>query len=491
MYLPAMFAATDRRELLAHAHAHPFATVTSCLDGDLAVGHLPLLVDGDRGVLRGHLARENPQYRHFAEGAPVVAVFHGPHGYVSPSVYGGPGVPTWNYVVVHVRGRVRLVDAPELIDAVRAGADYLVRGMNARGDFSYLVHPGTGSLDPGYSALRHAGTIYALADAYTETRAHEHIAAAEAAIKAMLPRLTQTPDGAFLSDRENEEQLKVGGGGLALIALVRFTEASGDRSYLETMRSLAKYIVHQQYPDGHYRSNLDVRAENDGGASKKKVKKEIWYFPGEATLGLVRLHAIDPDPAWLDAATKAADYTIANEKPSIANHWLSYALLDLYRFTRKQAYADHAFAIAQNISDGLISPGVADAPDQIGGIDARGETTPVATRLEATVAIFELARFMGKDDGMLRRLALLMAAFTTGQQLDRRSAYLARDPGKVVGGVRESLLNADIRIDYDQHAMCAWLRLARLLRDPQYGKDVVAQDGGAHDIAHGNTPKYP
>jgi transcriptional regulator len=115
MYLPAMFAVEDRNELLTYADANPFATITSCLGGDLAVSHLPLLVDGDRGVLRGHLARENPQFRHLAEGTPAVAVFHGPHGYVSPSVYGAPGVPTWNYVVVHVRGRARLLDAPGLL----------------------------------------------------------------------------------------------------------------------------------------------------------------------------------------------------------------------------------------------------------------------------------------------------------------------------------------------------------------------------------------
>jgi transcriptional regulator len=115
MYLPAMFAVEDRHALVAHAEAHPFATVTTCRGDDLAVSHLPLLVDGRRGVLRGHIARENPQCVHLAAGAAVVAVFHGPHGYVSPSVYGGPGVPTWNYVVVHVRGHARLLDTPGLV----------------------------------------------------------------------------------------------------------------------------------------------------------------------------------------------------------------------------------------------------------------------------------------------------------------------------------------------------------------------------------------
>jgi transcriptional regulator len=118
MYVPVPFATTDRAVLLAHAASHPFATVITHSEGPgeggLAVSHLPLLVDAEQGRLRGHLARQNEQIAHFATGCEVLAVFHGPHGYVSPSVYTEPGVPTWNYVVVHVRGRVRLVNDAEL-----------------------------------------------------------------------------------------------------------------------------------------------------------------------------------------------------------------------------------------------------------------------------------------------------------------------------------------------------------------------------------------
>ena len=79
------------------------------------VSHLPLLVDAQRNVLRGHLARPNPQVAHFAAGTQALAIFHGPHAYVSPSVYEEhPSVPTWNYVVVHVRGKSRLVDEATL-----------------------------------------------------------------------------------------------------------------------------------------------------------------------------------------------------------------------------------------------------------------------------------------------------------------------------------------------------------------------------------------
>lgn len=122
MYVPDAFRNDERARLLAHALAYPFATVITGIaaattagasqdEGGVAVSHLPLLVDGPGNRLRGHLARENPQHAHFLAGAEALAIFHGPHGYVSPSVYEEqPSVPTWNYVVVHARGRGRLVD---------------------------------------------------------------------------------------------------------------------------------------------------------------------------------------------------------------------------------------------------------------------------------------------------------------------------------------------------------------------------------------------
>jgi transcriptional regulator len=115
MYRPDAFRLDDRETLLAQAKANPFATVITQGRGGLSISHLPLLVDADRGVLRGHLARANPQYLDLAEGSELVAIFHGPHAYVSPSVYEEhPSVPTWNYVVVHVRGRARLVEEADL-----------------------------------------------------------------------------------------------------------------------------------------------------------------------------------------------------------------------------------------------------------------------------------------------------------------------------------------------------------------------------------------
>jgi transcriptional regulator len=142
MYLPESFRLDDRAALLAHAAAHPFATLVTRSGDGLEVSHVPLLVDAERGLLRGHLARENPQLAHLEAGARALAVFHGPHGYVSPSVYTQqPSVPTWNYVVVHVRGRTRVVEEAELramLDDLVARFDPTGWRFDGNGDADYV-----------------------------------------------------------------------------------------------------------------------------------------------------------------------------------------------------------------------------------------------------------------------------------------------------------------------------------------------------------------
>ncbi len=119
MYVPAHFRNDDPAELRRLMRAHNFATlVTVGPDGAPFASHLPMLVeDGEDGTLflRTHMARANPQWRHFeAGGAPSLAIFHGPHALVHSNWYeSAPNVPTWNYAVVHAYGPVRLTEDAE------------------------------------------------------------------------------------------------------------------------------------------------------------------------------------------------------------------------------------------------------------------------------------------------------------------------------------------------------------------------------------------
>ena len=113
LYTPSLFDARDRAAVARLMHDHPFATLVTPTSPEPRVSHVPLLLVSDcepHGTLIGHMARANPHWSHFGSGASL-AVFHGPHAYVSPSWYAQPAiqVPTWNYAVVHVHGRAEIV----------------------------------------------------------------------------------------------------------------------------------------------------------------------------------------------------------------------------------------------------------------------------------------------------------------------------------------------------------------------------------------------
>lgn len=111
MYTPSHFRESRLEQLHALVREYPFATVVTHAADGFAANHLPFeLVDG---VLHGHVARGNELAR--MDGAEVLLMFQGPDGYISPNWYPskhetGREVPTWNYAVVHVHGRLRVID---------------------------------------------------------------------------------------------------------------------------------------------------------------------------------------------------------------------------------------------------------------------------------------------------------------------------------------------------------------------------------------------
>jgi transcriptional regulator len=122
MYLPRAFASHDPAALDALFQADNFITLVTVVDGVPCVSHLPVLYhrEGERIVLRGHWAKPNPQSSHTGN---ALAIVHGPHAYVSPSWYPDKieanRVPTWNYVVAHLHGKLeRFTDADALASIV-------------------------------------------------------------------------------------------------------------------------------------------------------------------------------------------------------------------------------------------------------------------------------------------------------------------------------------------------------------------------------------
>ena len=114
MYVPA-HAREERPSILYEAiEKIRFGSLVTCDGGRLSISHVPMMADAQAGIIRGHLARANPQWR-VAAGSQAVASFVGPHFYVSPNDYAstaqtGKNVPTWNYIAVQARGTVTFFD---------------------------------------------------------------------------------------------------------------------------------------------------------------------------------------------------------------------------------------------------------------------------------------------------------------------------------------------------------------------------------------------
>ena len=138
MYVPQSFAITDRATLHEFVERHSFAALISHGGQVPQASHLPLLLerrDAGQGTLIGHMAKANPQWQQ-ADGQTVLAIFHGPHAYISPTWYQAKDgdaekvVPTWNYVAVHASGTFHLVSDRERLRAiVRRTVDTYERDM--------------------------------------------------------------------------------------------------------------------------------------------------------------------------------------------------------------------------------------------------------------------------------------------------------------------------------------------------------------------------
>ncbi len=134
MYQPAHHREDDPGVQHALIRAHPLGLLVTAGAGKLEANPIPFVLDagrGEKGVLRGHLARANPQWRRFDPVGGALVVFQGAESYITPSWYAtkaetGKVVPTWNYAIVQVRGPLRVI---EDADWLRTQIDDLTRGQ--------------------------------------------------------------------------------------------------------------------------------------------------------------------------------------------------------------------------------------------------------------------------------------------------------------------------------------------------------------------------
>ena len=126
MYIPDYYNDSTIEEVKDFIKAHGFGLlITTTADRPQAT-HIPMepgTNDKGKDVLRGHIAKANPQWKSFKDNGEVLVVFQGPHAYVSSSWYTHKDVPTWNYVAVHVYGTISIIEGEKLYRSLKELVD--------------------------------------------------------------------------------------------------------------------------------------------------------------------------------------------------------------------------------------------------------------------------------------------------------------------------------------------------------------------------------
>lgn len=126
MYIPDIYKNENQEEINTFLKENSFGILINQTEGKLWATHIPLELDTDtegKPVLQGHLSKENPQWKGFTDNDNVLAVFSGPHSYISSSWYDHENVPTWNYIAVHVYGKIKIIEGEAAMESLKKLVD--------------------------------------------------------------------------------------------------------------------------------------------------------------------------------------------------------------------------------------------------------------------------------------------------------------------------------------------------------------------------------
>jgi transcriptional regulator len=121
MHIPDLYKNEDKDSIRKFLKENAFGILINQTNGKLCATHIPLELDYNKEgeeVLQGHISKENPQWTSFESNAEILAIFTGPHSYISPSWYDHENVPTWNYSAVHVYGKIKIIEGDAVIDSL-------------------------------------------------------------------------------------------------------------------------------------------------------------------------------------------------------------------------------------------------------------------------------------------------------------------------------------------------------------------------------------
>jgi hypothetical protein len=398
----------------------------------------------------------------------------------SPS---GQPVRLWR---VHPHEDVDPSVADDVLTRAVLAAEHLASTVQPDGRIRYRFAPGPARERRGQNLLRHAGSTYSLIQAYHRTRHEPWREAADRALGYLLSKTASDErtgpygggKGRYIVEGSH---IKLGGAGLALVALSNWQAVTGGTEYSEQAREFATFLLSQQQQSGEF---IYFANKMPGGEPRDDTSA---YYPGEAVLGLVSWYELDPDPRWLETARRGADWLIdvrdKGKGPTRLDndHWLMIALDRLHRLTLDPRYLEHSQRLSEAVraQHARLQPQVKRYPDYRGGYYEPPRATPASTRAEGLVAVIELLDRNGVAHD-LRPLLYETVQHTLRSQYLPATTWWMADPSKVIGGWAGGIVDTEMRNDYTQHALSALLGTERVVG--QLAGEVDVPERLARDV---------
>lgn len=135
MYVHPINSWENEPEIIEFMQKNAFATLVTQLNDKPWATHIPFVYQRNtagEAILQGHIAKANPQWKSVADQKQVLVIFQGPHAYISSSWYDHENVSTWNYLAVHVYGRIRIIEGDELMAHLKSLVDIYESGRPNR-----------------------------------------------------------------------------------------------------------------------------------------------------------------------------------------------------------------------------------------------------------------------------------------------------------------------------------------------------------------------
>ncbi|MCD4656464.1 MAG: hypothetical protein K8S87_02855 [Planctomycetes bacterium] len=368
-------------------------------------------------------------------------------------------------IIVLLKGfqHFKNIKTDDLLYAYKIAGDYLKNMVLSDGRFVYAYYPGRNRPSKSYNILRHCGTIYSMLEVYELTKDKELLKSAKKALDYAIGQMKDYTDDTVCI--VEDDVLKLGGNGLAAIALSKYIEQTGDEEYLDTLKKIGKWFQLIQEKNGKFRFHKQYYS------TRKIIDNPCAYYPGEALLGIMRIYALTKDESLIKTAVAGAKYIInirdkdSSIEDTYHDHWLLYALNEIHRQEKHPEFLTKSIRIVKSML--LSMNNDPKKPEIIGSYYSNPRSTPTATRSEGILAAYRLFKDFGLEKNAAEALKAVKMSilFQLRTQFRQENVLFFPKPERVIGGFQRGPTNYSIRIDYVQHNISSIINLYKIMKD--------------------------